>query len=133
MEKNTASMLRVDGRRMFLTPLFYIILGIIVAMPVLILVMTGMMEGTPVTDPQTQLPVLDENGNQVLREGFDSVWQIKRLPYPPGGLFSLSYRILGQMATVDLRKPQNLALKKSPGCDIMTISILRERIYSYVL
>ncbi len=80
-EKNTfgkrmSSMLRVDSRRMFMTPLFYIILGIVVAMPILILVMTGMMEGSPVTDPQTQLPVLDENGNQVLREGFDSVWQI---------------------------------------------------------
>ncbi len=71
-----SSMLRVDGRRMFMTPLFYIMLGIVVAMPILILVMTGMMEGTPVTDPQTQLPVLDENGDQVLREGFDSVWQI---------------------------------------------------------
>ncbi len=74
--KRMGSMLRVDSRRMFLTPLFYIILGIVVAMPILILVMTGMMEGSPVTDPQTQLPVLDENGNQVLREGFDSVWQI---------------------------------------------------------
>ncbi len=74
--KRMSSMLRVDSRRMFMTPLFYIILGIVVAMPILILVMTGMMEGSPVTDPQTQLPVLDENGNQVLREGFDSVWQI---------------------------------------------------------
>ncbi len=74
--KRMNSMLRVDSRRMFMTPLFYIILGIVVAMPILILVMTGMMEGSPVTDPQTQLPVLDENGNQVLRKGFDSVWQI---------------------------------------------------------
>ncbi len=80
-EKNTfkkrlGSMLRVDGRRMFMTPLFYIILGIAVAMPILILVMVTMMEGTPMVDSQTQLPVLDENGNQVLMEGFESVWQI---------------------------------------------------------
>ncbi len=77
-EKNRkiGSMFRVDSRRMFMTPLFYILLGIVIAMPILILVMTGMMEGSPVTDPQTQLPVLDEFGNQVLREGFDNVWQI---------------------------------------------------------
>ncbi len=80
-EKNTfgkrmSSMLRVDSRRMFMAPLFYIILGIVVVMPILILVMTGMMEGTPVTDPQTQLPVLDADGNLMLREGFDNVWQI---------------------------------------------------------
>ncbi len=70
------SMLCADSRRMFMTPLFYIMLAIAVAVPILILVMTGMMEGSPVTDPQTQLPVLDENGEQVLMEGFDSVWQI---------------------------------------------------------
>ncbi len=80
-EKNTfgkrmGSMLRVDSRRMFLTPLFYIILGIVVAMPILILVMVSMMEGTPMVDSQTQLPILDADGNQVLMEGFDSVWQI---------------------------------------------------------
>ncbi len=71
-----SSMLRVDSRRMFMTPLFYIILGIVVVMPILILVMVTMMEGTPVVDSQTQLPVLDENGNQVLMEGFESVWQL---------------------------------------------------------
>ncbi len=80
-EKNTfgkrmSSMLCVDFRRMFLTPLFYIMLGIAIAVPILILVMTGMMEGSPVVDAQTQLPVLDADGNQVLREGFDNVWQL---------------------------------------------------------
>ncbi len=74
--KRMSSMLRTDSRRMFMTPLFYIMLGIVVVMPIVMLVMTGMMEGSPVTDPQTQLPMLDENGNQVLREGFDNVWQI---------------------------------------------------------
>ena len=38
--KRLGSMLSVDSRRMFTTPLFYIILGIAVAMPILILVMT---------------------------------------------------------------------------------------------
>ncbi len=64
-----SSMLRVDARRMFLTPLFYIILGIVVVLPIVILVMTTMMEGTIPTDPQTGLP-----GEPI--EGFDFVWQI---------------------------------------------------------
>ncbi len=80
-EKNTfgkrlGSMLRVDSRRMFMTPLFYIILGIVVAMPILILVMTGMMEGSPITDAQTGLPVLNPDGTPKLMEGFDHVWQM---------------------------------------------------------
>ncbi len=80
-EKNTfgnrmGSMLRVDSRRMFMTPLFYIMLGIVVAMPILILVMTGMMEGSPVTDAQTGLPVLNPDGTPKLMEGFDHVWQM---------------------------------------------------------
>ncbi len=74
--KRLNGMLRVDSRRMFMTPLFYILLGIAIVVPILILVMTAMMEGTPVTDPQTQLPVLDADGNVKLKEGFDSVWQI---------------------------------------------------------
>ncbi len=74
--KRMGSMLRVDSRRMFMTPLFYIILGIVVAVPILMLVMVSMMEGTPMVDAQTQLPILDEYGNQKLMEGFDSVWQI---------------------------------------------------------
>ncbi len=80
-EKNTfgkrmSSMLRVDSRRMFMTPLFYIMLGIAVVVPILILVMVSMMEGMPMVDSQTQLPILDADGNQKLMEGFDSVWQI---------------------------------------------------------
>ncbi len=80
-EKNTfagrmSSMLRVDSRRMFMRPLFYIILGIAVIMPIVILVMTGMMDGTPITDAQTGEQLYDGNGEPMLREGFDSVWQI---------------------------------------------------------
>ncbi len=74
--KRMSSMLRVDSRRMFLTPLFYIILGIVVVVPIVILVMVSMMEGTPMVDSQTQEPILDADGNQVLMEGFDHVWQL---------------------------------------------------------
>ncbi len=66
--KNAASMLRADGRRMFLTPLFYILLGIAVVVPILILVMTTLMDGTVSVDPQT--------GKETVMEGFDFVWQI---------------------------------------------------------
>ncbi len=80
-EKNTfgkrmSSMLRVDSRRMFLTPLFYIILGIVAVVPIVMLVMVSMMEGTPMVDSQTQEPILDADGNQKLMEGFDHVWQL---------------------------------------------------------
>ncbi len=80
-EKNTfgkrmSSMLTVDSRRMFMTPLFYIMLGIAIAVPILIIVMTTLMEGTPMTDSQTGLPILDEYGNQKVMEGFDNIWQM---------------------------------------------------------
>ncbi len=74
--KRMSSMLRTDSRRMFLTPLFYIMLGIAIAVPILIIVMTTLMEGSPVVDSQTQLPVLDADGNPVLMEGFKNVWQM---------------------------------------------------------
>ena len=62
------SMLKVDFRRMFTMPLFYIMLGISLVMPILILVMTTMMDGTVSIDPQT--------GAQTVMEGFKNVWQI---------------------------------------------------------
>ncbi len=70
------SMLAVDFRRMFTIRFFYIMAGIAFLMPILILVMTSMMEGTPMTDSQTGQPILDEFGNQVLMEGFKNVWQM---------------------------------------------------------
>lgn len=51
--KRLKSMLKVDFRRMFGTKLFYIMLGIAVAVPVLILVMTTMMDGSVSVNPQT--------------------------------------------------------------------------------
>lgn len=73
MEKNTfkrrvKSMLGVDFRRMFTSSLFYIMVGISLVMPILILVMTTMMDGSVTTNPQT--------GVETTIEGFKNVWQI---------------------------------------------------------
>ena len=62
------SMLAVDFRRMFRTPFFYLVIGICFVMPILILVMTTMMDGTVSVNPQT--------GAETVIEGFDNVWQI---------------------------------------------------------
>lgn len=72
-EKNTfnkrmKSMLKVDFKRMLTTPLFYIMIGVSLVLPILILVMTSMMDGQVTTDPQT--------GVQTTIEGFKNVWQI---------------------------------------------------------
>ncbi|MGM9625239.1 MAG: ABC transporter permease [Eubacteriales bacterium] len=71
-EKNTfgarlSSMLKVDFRRMFTMRLVYILLGICLAAPILILVMTTMMDGTVTVDPQT--------GVETTIEAFDNTWQ----------------------------------------------------------
>ena len=62
------SMLAVDFRRMFTMPMLYILVGACLAMPILILVMTTMMDGSITVDPQT--------GVETVIEGFDNVWQI---------------------------------------------------------
>lgn len=62
------TMLGVDFRRMFTSSLFYIMLLISFVMPILILVMTTMMDGTVSVDPQT--------GVETVIEGFKNVWQI---------------------------------------------------------
>lgn len=72
-EKNTfarrfKSMLAVDFRRMLTMPLFYIMIGVSLVIPILILVMTTMMDGTVSVNPQT--------GVETVMEGFKSVWQI---------------------------------------------------------
>lgn len=66
--KKLKSMLKVDFRRMFTTPLFCIITGICFVVPILILVMTTMMDGTVSVNPQT--------GEETVMESFDSAWQI---------------------------------------------------------
>lgn len=72
-EKNTfmkrfTSMLKVDFKRLFLSRAFYIIIAACLIAPILILVMTTMMDGTVSTNPQT--------GEETVIEGFDNVWQI---------------------------------------------------------
>ncbi len=73
LEKNTfgkrfSSMLKVDFKRLLLSRAFYIIVAACLLAPVLILVMTSMMDGTVSVNPQT--------GEETIIEGFDNVWQI---------------------------------------------------------
>ncbi len=66
--KRLNSMLSVDFRRMFISPLFYIMLGIAVGVPILILVMTTMMDGSVSVNPET--------GEETVIEAFDYTMQI---------------------------------------------------------
>lgn len=61
-------MLKVDFRRMFTMPLLYIMVGICLVIPILILVMTTMMEGSVSVNPET--------GEETVMEAFDNTWQI---------------------------------------------------------
>lgn len=65
--KRMKSMLKVDFRRMFTMPLFYIMEGVCLIIPILILVMTTMMDGSVSVNPQT--------GVETVIEGFDNTWQ----------------------------------------------------------
>ena len=65
---NIRSMLKVDSRRMFKTPLVYIMFGICFMIPVLILIMTSFMGNTSVVDPST--------GEETVMETFTNAWQI---------------------------------------------------------
>lgn len=65
--KKLKSMLKADFKRMFTMPLVYIMAGIGLAMPVLILVMTAMMGGGMTVDPTT--------GAETAMEAFTNVWQ----------------------------------------------------------
>ncbi|MDE6209232.1 MAG: ABC transporter permease [Lachnospiraceae bacterium] len=66
--KRLKSMLKVDFRRMFTMRLFYIIAGVCLVIPILILVMTTMMDGMVSVNPQT--------GVETVMEGFENTWQI---------------------------------------------------------
>ena len=65
--KRLKTMLSVDFRRMFTMPLIYIMVGACLVMPILILVMTTMMDGSVTVDPQT--------GVETVIEGFENTWQ----------------------------------------------------------
>ncbi|MBQ8238033.1 MAG: ABC transporter permease [Oscillospiraceae bacterium] len=66
--KRLRTMLHVDFRRMFTQPLLYIMAGSCLVIPILILVMTTMMDGSVSINPQT--------GVETVMEAFDSAWQI---------------------------------------------------------
>lgn len=66
--KRLRSMLKVDFKRLFLSRAFYIIVASCLVAPILILVMTTMMDGSVSVNPQT--------GEETVIEGFDNVWQI---------------------------------------------------------
>lgn len=67
-KKRLNTMLKVDFRRMFTSKFFYIVVAACLVMPIVILVMTTMMDGMVTVDPQT--------GKESVIEGFDNVWQI---------------------------------------------------------
>ena len=68
LDKRVKSMLAVDFRRMFTMRLFYIMAGISLAIPILILVMTTMMDGSISVNPET--------GAETVMHSFNNVWQI---------------------------------------------------------
>ncbi|MGM9971232.1 MAG: ABC transporter permease, partial [Anaeroplasmataceae bacterium] len=73
VEKNTfkkrfKSMIKVDFKRLFHSPSYYIMLGISFIIPILVLVMTTLMDGNVSINPET--------GEETVFEGFKSVWQI---------------------------------------------------------
>lgn len=63
-----SSMIKVDLRKLFTTKLFYIMIGICLVTPILVLVMTTLMDGSVTVDPQT--------GVETVIEGFDNTWQM---------------------------------------------------------
>lgn len=65
--KRLKSMIKTDVKRMSVSGFFYILLVISFVVPILILVMTTMMDGSV---------SIDQNGNQTVMQGFSCVWQI---------------------------------------------------------
>ena len=90
-KKRLKTMLGVDFRRMLTSPLVYIMLAISLVMPILILVMTSMMDGMVTVDPQT--------GAETKMEGFKNVWQI--IGAVSGGESAMSFDI-ASMCNINL-------------------------------
>ena len=67
-KKRVSSMIKVDIRRLFTSSFFYIMVGISIVIPILILVMTTMMAGKESVDPVT-------GEVTVMEQMFTSVWQ----------------------------------------------------------
>ena len=68
--KRLKSMLAVDFRRMFKTPMFYIMAAVAVVIPILVLVMTTTVGGTTTVDPVTGVETVVEV------EPYTNIWQI---------------------------------------------------------
>lgn len=68
--KRLKSMLSVDLRRMFTTPLLYIMLAVAAVIPVLVLVMTSAVNGSVTVDPVTGAETVVE------MEPFTNTWQV---------------------------------------------------------
>ncbi len=66
--RRLSTMLKVDFKRMFTMRLFYIILATCLFMPIIIVVMTTLMDGTVTVDRVT--------GEETIVEGLDNVWQM---------------------------------------------------------
>ena len=67
VKRKLKTMISVDFRKMFTSPLFYIMVGVAFVIPILILVMTTMMDGSTSVNPQT--------GEVTVMKGFENVWQ----------------------------------------------------------
>lgn len=65
--KKLKTMLAVDCRRILKSPIFYIMVAVAFAIPILILVMTTMMDGAVSVDPTT--------GAETVMQAVDNVWQ----------------------------------------------------------
>ena len=65
--KGLRTMLKMDFRRMFTQPLLWIMVGTSFVIPILVLVMTTMMDGTTTVSPQT--------GVETTIEAFKNTWQ----------------------------------------------------------
>lgn len=65
--KRLKSMLSMDFRRMFTMPLLYIMSGTSFVIPILVLVMTTLLDGTTSVNPQT--------GVETTMKGFENTWQ----------------------------------------------------------
>ena len=76
MPQGFESMMKTDFRRLFTTSTLYIMLGIALIMPVLILCMTTAMGGTDVVDPTT--------GAATVMDGFTNAWYIIAKPSDAG-------------------------------------------------
>ena len=92
MKNRIRTMLHVDFRRMFTQPLIWIMIGICFMIPVLILVMTTMMDGSISVDPNT--------GVETVMEAYDSAWQI--IGSVPGSNGAATEMSMTSMLNIDM-------------------------------